>query len=59
MHLLLAHQGGWDEALMIAVPVLAAIGFVVWAERKARSRRQQAETDPGDAAPPDERPPAS
>jgi hypothetical protein len=42
---LLAHQGGWDEILLFAGPALAVIGFVVWAERKARARKlgQEAE----------------
>ena len=38
MDLLLAHQGGWDEILMFAVPALAAIYGLRWAERRARER---------------------
>ena len=62
MSMLLAHQGGWDEILLIAGPIaLAAVAFVVWAERKARIRREQlaeeSGTAGGDAA--DQVPPGS
>lgn len=50
MHLL-AHQGGWDELLWFAVPIVIVVLWVRWAERKARSRA--ARTAPtGDAAAP-------
>ena len=35
---MLAHQGGWDELLWFAVPIVAVVLWVRWAERKARSR---------------------
>ena len=35
---LLAHQGGWDEILYLAVPAIAVILWVRWAERRARGR---------------------
>ena len=35
-----AHQGGWDELLLFAVPAIAVVLFVFWAERKARSRHR-------------------
>jgi len=38
MHLLLAHQGGWDEILYLVVPALGVILWVRWAERRARAR---------------------
>lgn len=43
---LLAHQGGWDEFLMFAIPV--ALGW--WAIRAAerRSRARAAEIDAAD-----------
>ena len=41
---MLAHQGGWDELLWFAVPIVAVLLWVRWAERKARSRRVK---DPG------------
>ena len=30
----LAHQGGWDETLMIVGPLLAIIGLIALAKRK-------------------------
>lgn len=40
MNLIVAHQGGWDEILYLAVPAFAVIFWVRWAERRARSRRE-------------------
>lgn len=39
----LAHQGGWDEALMVLVP----IALIVWVLKVAndRAKRQRAEAD--------------
>jgi hypothetical protein len=34
----LAHQGGWDELLWFAAPIVGVILWVRWAERKARHR---------------------
>ena len=34
----LAHEGGWDEALMFGIPAIAAIFGLRWAERRARER---------------------
>ena len=34
---LLAHQGGWDEILIFAVPVVAVLFLLRWAERRSRS----------------------
>ncbi len=36
---LLAHQGGWDELLWFAAPIVAVILWVRWAGMHARSRR--------------------
>lgn len=41
--LVLAHQGGWDEVLLFAVPVGLALWAVRYAER--RSRRRDREQD--------------
>ncbi|MEX1207657.1 MAG: hypothetical protein WEE36_03490 [Acidimicrobiia bacterium] len=38
---LIAHQGGWDEILLLALPAVAVILWVRWAERRARTRREQ------------------
>jgi len=39
----LAHQGGWDELLMFAVPAALAVYALRWAERRARKRAAEAE----------------
>ena len=41
----LAHQGGWDEALLVAGPLLLFAGIVWHAKRRAV---KQAPTAPGD-----------
>ena len=48
---ILAHQGGWDEALLFAVPIVIALLAVRWAERRAKRRKGSAE-DHDDSAPP-------
>ncbi|MCC6435170.1 MAG: hypothetical protein IT196_09090 [Acidimicrobiales bacterium] len=35
--LLLAHQGGWDEILMVAGPLLVVGGLLVLANRRAKA----------------------
>ena len=37
---LLAHQGGWDEFLMFAVPIVLAIVIVRRLERRRPSRKE-------------------
>lgn len=44
-----AHQGGWDEMLYIALPVMGALWMLKAAERKARERAEQAAAE--DVAP--------
>ena len=41
---LLAHQGGWDEALLIGGPMVVIAGLLVIAKRRvdAAAREQQA-----------------
>ena len=39
---MLAHQGGWDELLWFAAPILLVMLWVRWAERKARNRAGRA-----------------
>ena len=46
--LVLAHQGGWDEILMVAVPVLV-FGVLL----RAANRRAQRQRDGQDAPPAD------
>lgn len=46
-HVLLAHQGGWDEALLVLVPIAAFASLLVLATRRAKAiqrARQQAES---------------
>ena len=46
----LAHQGGWDEALLVACPVLLFAGIVWQAKRRAvRQSRTGADDDERDA----------
>lgn len=49
---LLAHQGGWDELLIFAVPALGAILGLRWAEKRAK-RRAQNEQDAREQSRPD------
>ncbi len=49
MHWIVAHQGGWDEFLMFAVPILIALGAVKYAERRGAKKREDVEqTGSGD-----------
>jgi hypothetical protein len=38
---LVAHQGGWDEILMVVGPLVVVVGLLYW----ARSRQQNAASD--------------
>ena len=54
----LAHQGGWDEALLVTSPILLFAGLVWHAKRRA-VRQAQGDTDAespvaGDQAPGDD-----
>jgi hypothetical protein len=57
MAALLAHQGGWDEVLLVAVPLLVVGGLLALANRRARTqlgaveRPDHASPDTGDAPP--------
>ena len=46
---ILAHQGGWDEALMVLVPIGVFIGVLSLANRRAKklqaARSESAETE--------------
>lgn len=51
---LLAHQGGWDEILMVAAPI-AVFGVLLWlANRRAQARLDAGSPDPDRAPTPDE-----
>ena len=53
--LILAHQGGWDEMAMVAVPLLLVTVLLVVANRRASQElaRQEAAGEPGDEVPND------
>ncbi len=48
---LLAHQGGWDEFAYFLVPAVLAILAVRWAERRARRRTDERESESEDSPP--------
>lgn len=49
----LAHQGGWDEALVVLVPIALIVGLLALATRRAkaiqaaRASASQSDVDPG------------
>jgi hypothetical protein len=53
--LVLAHQGGWDEMLLVAVPILAFVLLLRVANKRAEEKvraREAARVDPDrDSAP--------
>jgi hypothetical protein len=53
MALLLAHQGGWDEILFVAVPIVIFGGLLAIANRRA-SRIGQQQPPNGEGSPGDE-----
>ena len=51
--LLLAHQGGWDEMLFVAIPILIFGSLLAVANRRAsRIERQQPPTGDSPGSPP-------
>jgi hypothetical protein len=36
---LLAHQGGWDEILMVAGPIVVVVGLLAIAKRRVERNR--------------------
>ena len=50
---LLAHQGGWDEILFVAAPMLLVAGLLVLAKRRA-TRAEAEAADAADAESPDD-----
>jgi hypothetical protein len=47
---LLAHQGGWDEILLVAGPLLLIAGVLFLANRRAREFARQADEEDREAA---------
>jgi hypothetical protein len=46
--MILAHQGGWDEMLLVAGPIIVVVALLRMAERRARRNRAQHEPDSND-----------
>jgi len=46
----LAHQYGWDELLMFAVPIILAVAGVRYAEKRAAHKKQLADQAGDDTA---------
>ena len=42
----LAHQGGWDEVLLVAGPLVMLWGLLLLANRRARKNADANRTDP-------------
>ena len=41
------HQGGWDEALMVLVPIAIFVGLLLLANKRAKAiQAKRAQTDP-------------
>ena len=41
------HQGGWDEALMVLVPIALFVGLLLLANKRAKAiQAKRAQTDP-------------
>ena len=45
MTALLAHQGGWDEILLVLVPILAIAGLLALAKRRVEHAARHRESD--------------
>jgi hypothetical protein len=54
MALLLAHQGGWDEVLFVAVPIVIFGSLLAIANRRASRIEQQQQPPNGEGSPGDE-----
>jgi hypothetical protein len=46
-----AHQGGWDEILMVAAPVALFAGLLWMANRRANEAQRAAEDEPSEKLP--------
>jgi hypothetical protein len=47
---ILAHQGGWDEALMVLVPIGLFIGVLAVANRRAKKMQAERDGNPANSA---------
>ena len=48
---LLAHQGGWDEILLIAGPILVVVGLLALARKRVGDGVGTPDDAPGDGPP--------
>jgi hypothetical protein len=46
--MILAHQGGWDEMLLVAGPIIVVVALLRMAERRARRKRAEHEPTSND-----------
>jgi cyanate permease len=47
---LVAHQGGWDEALLIGTPILAIVGLLWLAKRRVEAAANAGSSEPSERA---------
>jgi hypothetical protein len=52
VHVVLAHQGGWDELLWFGIPAAGVVAFIWWVERTARRRKDEGNRVNGSATMP-------
>lgn len=50
--LILAHQGGWDEILIIIGPIAAIVGIVALVRRRLSREAQETDVEQSDTAVP-------
>ena len=50
MPAVVAHQGGWDEALLIGTPILAIVGLLWLAKRRVDAAANAGSSEPGERA---------
>lgn len=48
----LAHQGGWDEAILVALPLVVLVALLRMARRRALEEAERDEDGAGDPAAP-------
>jgi hypothetical protein len=46
----IAHQGGWDEALLIGTPILAIVGLLWLAKRRVDAAPHPDSSEPSERA---------
>lgn len=49
LHDVIAHQGGWDEALLVAVPMVL-VAWLLWLAKLRVNRAERRVTQPDDEA---------